>query len=71
MKRVASFLTGATIGGLVGAALAILIAPASGQDLRTQIQNRVDRVRHEMQAAAARQRAELEAELEALRAPRS
>ncbi len=40
MRRVFSFLIGATIGGLIGAVLALLFAPSSGTELRAQISNR-------------------------------
>lgn len=36
----ASFITGFLIGGLVGAATALLLAPQSGEDTRTQIREK-------------------------------
>lgn len=69
MRRVMSFLAGAMTGAMVGAALAVLLAPYSGEDLRTELQERVETLRQEMQTAAAGRRAELEAQLESLRAP--
>jgi gas vesicle protein len=36
----ASFVTGFLIGGLVGAATALLLAPQSGEDTRTQIREK-------------------------------
>jgi len=69
MKRVMNFLIGAALGALVGATLAILLTPYSGDDLRTQVQTRVDRVRQEMENAANTRRAELEAHLQSLRSP--
>ena len=70
MNRVFSFIAGAVLGGLVGATMALLLAPASGQDVRMQMRDRAQRVRDEIQSAATARRAELEAELERLRAPR-
>ena len=70
MRRFFSFLIGAVIGGLVGAIAAILLAPASGNDLRTQLRDRVLQIQEEVKAAAVTRRAELEQQLAALRAPR-
>ncbi len=70
MRRLLSFIVGVTLGSLVGATMALLLAPASGNDLRTQLQDRAQRVRDEIQSAASTRRAELEDELKRLRAPR-
>ena len=70
MRRFFSFLIGAVIGGLVGAIAAILLAPASGNDLRGQLRDRALKVQEEVKAAAIARRAELEQQLAALRAPR-
>ena len=64
------FLEGFVIGGMAGAAAAILLAPASGEKLRLQIRHEVERIRGEVQSAASERRAELEEQLSALRAPR-
>jgi gas vesicle protein len=37
-----SFLAGVVIGGLIGAAIGLLLAPASGEDLREQVGEFVD-----------------------------
>jgi gas vesicle protein len=68
--RFVRFLEGFLLGGLAGAVAAILLAPASGEDLRLKIQHEVERVRGEVQAAAVERRAELEEQLSALRTPR-
>jgi len=68
MKRLISFLSGAVTGAVVGAILALLFAPASGEELRLQVQERVLRLREEVSRAAAERRAELEKQLAALRA---
>jgi gas vesicle protein len=57
------------MGALVGATVAILMAPASGQDLRSQMRDRIDRLRDELSDAARDRRAELEKQLAALRQP--
>jgi gas vesicle protein len=69
MNKAISFLTGVLLGGLVGATLAILLAPSSGVELRGQIQDRSIELRDEIKAVAQERRAELERELENLRAP--
>ena len=69
MKRFMAFLVGSIMGGLVGATLALLLAPASGEDLRNQMRERTARLREEIRKAAAERRAELEEQLAALRAP--
>lgn len=58
------------LGAVFGAALAILLAPSSGEELRNQIQLEIDRVQSEMQQAAEQRRYELESQLAELRAPR-
>jgi gas vesicle protein len=70
MNRAANFLLGAIIGGFIGATVAILLAPYSGEELRTEIRMRTDQVRAEVAQAAADRRAELESQLASLRAPR-
>jgi gas vesicle protein len=69
MRRLFSFFVGVITGGLVGAAIAILVAPVSGEDLRFQLQERSIRLKDDVKAIAEERRAELERELEELRAP--
>ena len=69
MTTATRFLTGFLLGSLIGATAALLFAPASGDDLRHQIQGQVERVRNEVRQASADRRAELERELAHLRAP--
>lgn len=67
MRKFVAFLGGSLTGAVVGAAMAILLAPAPGEDLREQALQRVEALRREVRAAAAARRAELEAELARLR----
>jgi gas vesicle protein len=69
MRRLFSFLLGTASGALVGATLAILLTPASGEDLRSELRNRVTNFRDELKEAAQQRRVELERQLEALRHP--
>jgi gas vesicle protein len=61
-----SFLAGIAIGGLIGAAVGLLLAPASGEEIREQVGGFVDERRaafdeavNEGRAAAEKARAEM------------
>lgn len=82
MQRVFGFLMGIVSGALVGGVVALLMAPASGEEFRGQIRGRsvgvVDEIRgrsqgfvDEIKDAAKTRQLELEAHLAALRAPQS
>lgn len=71
MQRVLSFLAGTLTGALVGATLMVLFTPASGETIRSDLKNRVQRLQEEMQGAASSRRAEMEAQLARLRAPQA
>ncbi len=68
MRRMTSFIVGAAMGALVGATVAILLAPYSGDDLRTEMRARIARVQEDMQKAATERRQEMESRLTSLRA---
>lgn len=70
MRRAINFLTGAMLGALVGAVVTLLLTPASGDELRSQMQAQVDRIQLEVRKAAEARRAELEQQLAELRTPR-
>lgn len=70
MRKFFSFFLGVFSGGLVGAATALLLAPAPGQDVRSQVTGRFQNIQEEVRSAAVARRTELERELERLRAPR-
>lgn len=71
MKGFMNFLSGMVVGAMVGASLAILLAPSSGDELRNQLQSRMDTIQTDVKQAAETRRAELEKQLAELRAPRS
>ena len=71
MRRILSFVIGTTLGGLVGATLALLFAPASGEELRAQITERGQVFAAEIRQAANSKRIELQERLEILRAPKA
>lgn len=69
MRKMLSFMSGVMMGAVFGATLALLFAPSSGDDLRMRVREEADRVQEEVKKAAAERRAELEAQLDAMRAP--
>ena len=71
MRRVFSFLIGAVTGGLVGAIMALLFAPTSGQDLRAKISDSAETFAVDIRQAANTRRIELQERLEELRAPKT
>lgn len=71
MRRVFSFFIGTLIGGIIGAATALLLAPAAGKDLRIQIGSRAKGLVDDIRQAASSKRIELKERLDTLRAPRA
>jgi len=71
MRRALSFVIGVTLGGLVGATLAMLFAPSSGSELRAQIGDRAENLAAEVRQAANTKRIELQQRLDTLRAPKA
>ncbi|KAF0107736.1 MAG: hypothetical protein FD146_1367 [Anaerolineaceae bacterium] len=71
MKRTFSFIIGILTGGLVGATLALLFAPSSGEELRGQIRDRSEGLVSDIRQAASSKRIELQERLETLRAPKA
>jgi gas vesicle protein len=69
MKRAMNFIIGLAVGGVMGAAITLLLTPASGDELRAQMQMRLRDIQKEVQSAASARRAELEEQLAALRQP--
>lgn len=67
MKKAFSMIIGFLTGALVGSAAAILLAPSSGKQLRSDITGYTDQMRREMELAAQTRRAELEEQLARLR----
>jgi len=71
MNRVISFISGAVMGTLVGATLALLFTPASGDDIRTKMSEQVQKIQEEIKTATESRRNELEEQLAALRKPQT
>ena len=71
MRKFLSFLSGAVMGALVGATVALLLAPFSGDELRVQLQQRLNTLRDELSEAASSRKIELEKQLKTMRQPSS
>jgi len=67
VRKVINFLAGFFIGGLVGGAAGLLLAPYQGAELQEQIRHRLDVLVEEGRKAAQARQAELEEQLEAFR----
>lgn len=70
MRRMFGFLIGILTGGLVGAVVALLLAPESGETLRSQLRERGQVFVNDIRHSADARRIELRNRLETLRAPR-
>lgn len=71
MKKAFNFIFGAALGGVIGAATALLLAPSSGQEIRQDLENRLRNIQSEIKEAASERRIELERQLEELKTPSS
>ncbi len=67
MRKFGHFMFGIMLGGILGSAIAILFAPASGEKARDEIKAYLTNLKDEVSRAADEKRAELEMELNRLR----
>lgn len=67
MHKAFNFMIGMFAGALVGSALAVLFAPASGRQLRADLQGYSGQMIKEIELAAQTRRAEMEEQLARLR----
>lgn len=67
MSRAVSLLMGFLTGAVLGAALGLLLAPASGRQLREEAREYVEGMKREVEEAAQKRRQELELQLANLR----
>jgi len=70
MRKIFGFLTGIIMGGLVGAVVAILLAPYSGEELRNEVRQRVRAFQDDLNQAMSESRVELEKKLSDMRQPK-
>lgn len=71
MRRIFGFLIGVIVGGLVGSTIALLLAPESGGQLRSELRARGEAFFDEVRHAADERQIELRQRLETLREPRA
>lgn len=64
MNKMFSFVAGAFCGAIVGATAALLLAPASGEDLRSEMVNRWDEALAEAKQAMEQTRLDLQTQFE-------
>ena len=67
MRKTFSFLVGIAAGAVVGAVVAVLLAPEAGSDLQQRLRARIGELIEEGKSAADARRAELEAQLDAFK----
>jgi gas vesicle protein len=70
MRRMFGFLIGIVVGGMVGSTIALLLAPESGEVLRSELRSRGDSFFNEVRHAADERKIELRQKLDEMRAPR-
>ncbi len=70
MRKAMAFVFGAVLGGILGGLTALLLAPYSGEEMRSVIQKGVDNIQLEIKEAAVQKRAELEGQLQELINPK-
>jgi gas vesicle protein len=71
MRKMFGFMIGIFVGSLVGSTIALLLAPESGEDLRSQLRERGQSFVGEVRNAADSRRIELKDRLDTLRTPRT
>lgn len=70
MRKMFGFLIGVFVGSLVGSTIALLLAPESGDELRSELRERGQNFIGEVRQAADSRRIELKDRLETMRDPR-
>jgi gas vesicle protein len=67
VRKMFGFMIGVFVGGLVGSTIALLLAPESGDELRSELRDRGQNFVSEVRQAADTRRIELKDRLETLR----
>jgi len=70
MRKAMAFTFGAVMGGIIGALVALLFAPTSGEKFRSSFQEQLENIQIEIKEAAKKKRAELEGQLDDLIQPK-
>jgi YtxH-like protein len=71
MRRMFGFMIGIVVGALIGSAVALLLAPETGDKFRSEIRARGEVLVNDVRHAATARRIELTEQLESMRAPRA
>jgi YtxH-like protein len=71
MRRMFGFMIGIVAGALIGSAVALLLAPETGDKFRSEIRARGEVLINDVRHAATARRIELTEQLESMRAPRA
>ncbi len=71
MRKISAFIFGAALGGFLAAMVALLLAPASGTQLRSRLHGYTKNLVEEIRSAAVEKRQQLEEELAKLRTAQS
>ena len=69
MAKFGKFMSGFFLGALLGGAAAILLAPYSGDQMRSEVDGYFKKTTEDIRLAAAKKREELEKQLSQLREP--
>ena len=69
MRRMFGFMIGIMVGGLVGSTIALLLAPGSGDQLRSELRVRGENFFSDVRQAADERKIELRQRLDEMRAP--
>ena len=64
MRKAMAFVFGAVLGGVLGGLTALFLAPYSGEEMRSVIQQGVENIQIDIKEAAQQRRAELEEQLQ-------
>jgi gas vesicle protein len=67
MEKALNLVLGMVLGAMVGSALALLLTPMSGDELRMEVKDYTRQVKSDVESAANARRTELERELANLR----
>lgn len=67
MRKFFAFLAGVMSGAVVGAAVALLLAPMSGEALQAELNARFEELKGEMETAVAEQERKLRADFERMK----